>query len=167
VAVATTATPAGRARIAARADDATGDAGLGGPGYGDAVALVVEDLGARARVTVRTAAALPATLAPEEVMGIGVDFFRTNGTESDYQLFADGGSDGWRAFLQTPAGFVRYPGDFRLGDGTVQFEVAWSDLGGGPAGTVRAFVDWAKPTVGGVIQRTQDVAPDRERAPLS
>jgi hypothetical protein len=155
------------ARTAARADDAAGDAGLGGPAYGDARLLVVEDLGARARVTVRMAGALPATLASEEVMGIGVDFYRTNATESEYQLFADGGSDGWRAYLQTPAGFVEYPGAFHLGGDTVQFEVPWSDLGGNPTGSAGAFVDWAKPTVAGVIARTQDLVPDRGRAPLS
>ncbi|MEA3075456.1 MAG: hypothetical protein QOF60_364 [Actinomycetota bacterium] len=155
------------ARTAARAEDAAGDAGVGDPAYADARLFAVEDLGARARVTVRVGGALPAKLASEEVVGIGVDFYRTNGTESEYQLFADGGSDGWRAYLQTPAGFVDYPGDFHLGGDTLQFEVAWSDLGGAPTGSVRAFVDWAKPTVAGVIQRTQDLAPDRDRAPLN
>lgn len=140
--------------------DPQGDAGLGAPAYADGRVLVVEDLGTRARVTVKVTSALPATLADQEVMGVGVDFFRSGSTESDYQLFADGGSDGWRAFLQTPDGFVAFPGDFRLSADTIQFEVPWSSLGGPPTGSVRAFVDWGKPTVGGLITRTHDLVPD-------
>ena len=112
----------------------------------------------------RVAATMPSELRPEEVIGIGVDFFRSGGAESDFQLFADGGSDGWRAFLQTPEGFVRYAGDFRVGGDSVQFEVRWADLGGPPAGHVSAFVDWGEPKLAGVVTRSQDLLPDRGRS---
>ena len=170
-AVAATAPPASvEPRVHARVDDAAGDAsgvGASPPQYADARLLVVEAVGQRARVTVQLAGAVPAALAEQEVVGIGVDFFRSGASESDYQLFADGGSDGWRAFLQTPDGFIDYPGDFRLGGDTVQFEVPWSSLGGLPRGTVRLFVDWGKPTIAGLVTRTADSAPDRGQAPLS
>lgn len=148
------------------AGDPQSDAGLGAPAYADGRLLVVEDLGVRARVTVKVASPLPKTLAEQEVMGVGVDFFRSGDSESDYQLFADGGSDGWRAFLQTPEGFVAFPGDFRLSGDTLQFEVPWSSLGGPPSGSVSAFVDWGKPAVGGVVTRTQDLVPDTGKAEL-
>jgi hypothetical protein len=147
-------------------DDPAGDAGVGAPKYADGILLTIEDLGDGARVTVRLAAALPAELADQEVIGIGVDFFRSNSSESDYQLFADGGSDGWRAFLQTPEGFVRYPGAFRLTGDQLQFEVPWSSLGGAPTGSVRTFVDWGKPTLAGIVTRTQDLLPDRSTAAI-
>lgn len=149
-----------------RVDDPAADAGLGAPKYADGTVLTIEDLGEGARVTVRLGAALPGTLAEQEVMGIGVDFFRTDNNESDYQLFADGGSDGWRAFLQTPEGFVRYPGEFRLSGDLLQFEVPWSSLGGAPTGSVRTFVDWGKPTITGIVTRSQDLLPDRNTAQI-
>jgi hypothetical protein len=156
-----------RGRVDVRVDDPSGDAGLGAPAYADGRLLSVEDLGERVRVTVQVSATVPAKLKTEEVIGIGVDFFRSGGTESDYQLFADGGSDGWRAFLETPDGFVRYPGSFRLGGDSVQFEVAWADLGGPPKGSISAFVDWGEPKVAGLITRTEDLLPDGGRAALT
>jgi hypothetical protein len=131
--------------------------------------LSFEDLGRTARVTVRMEGSLPSELAVKEVMGIGVDLYpeAKGDSESEYQLFADGGSDGWRAYLETPAGFVRYPGDFHLEGNVVQFEVPWSSLGDRPPAAVTLFVDWGKPTLGGVITRTQDLAPDRGRAAVS
>jgi hypothetical protein len=87
---------------------------------------------------------LPAALADGEVQGIGINFYRSESRESDYQLFADGGYKGWRAFLHTPDGIVAYPGTFGVGANVLVFEVPWSALGGKKAVNVGSFVDWSQ-----------------------
>jgi hypothetical protein len=106
--------------------------------------LLIESDGRNIRVTVAFAGKIPSVLGAEEVEGVGIDFFRTSERESDYQLFADGGSDGWTAYLDTPDGFVQYPGTFAVGGRVLQFVVPWSALGGAKAADVAAFVDWSE-----------------------
>jgi hypothetical protein len=96
-------------------------------------------------VTVTMSAALPARPASRESLGIGVDLFRqVTQAESDYQLFADGGPDGWFAYLQTPRGFVRYPGTFALNGAQLAFTVPLSSLGSPSKGAFSAFADWTQ-----------------------
>lgn len=128
--------------------DGRRDAGAVTPGYADLRTVTVEDDGTNARVTVTFDATVPATLPADETMGVGVDFFRTTAQiESDYQLFADGEPDGWFAYLQTPKGFVRYPGTFGIGGRRLVFTVPWSALGSPRSGAFSAFADWTRDTV--------------------
>lgn len=155
--------PAARAvpfRHLGQVADGQGDAGLGAPRYIDLVSISFGTNDTDMQVIVDVAEALPALTAQGEVIGLGVDVFRTNPRgESDYQLFADGGSDGWRAYLQTPDGFVEYPGRFSMGGTRLVFEVPWSAVGGRSGFATAVFVDWSK--AGGVIaQDGQDAAPN-------
>jgi hypothetical protein len=116
------------------------------PGHADLVGLVLEDDGRHLRVTVRLAALVPARLADREVEGVGVDLFRGDPQESDFQLFLDGGGHGWRGFLQTPRGFVRYPGTVAVDGPVLTTTVPWAALGGRRGVEVSAFVDWSDGT---------------------
>lgn len=159
--------PAAPYRPAGSASDARADAGATTPAYADLVAVTVEDDGTNARVTVRMAGTVPAAMPPNETAGVGVDFYRNAvQTESDYQLFADGEPDGWFAYLQTPKGFVRYPGRFAVGGDRLVFAVPWSALGSPASGRFSAFSDWtrsATPT----NRSGEDHAPDLATAPFS
>ncbi|MDQ1694778.1 MAG: hypothetical protein QOJ03_131 [Frankiaceae bacterium] len=121
------------------------DAGLDAPAYADLRAVTLADNGESLRVTLTLNGALPTRAADGETLGIGVDLYRPgSGRESDYQLFADGEADGWYAYLDTPRGFVRYPGTFGMGGGRIVFTVPWSSVGQPRAGRFSAFVDWSR-----------------------
>lgn len=144
-------------------DDRTGDQGLQGPSYGDLLRVEVADDGHDARVTVVLAGTLPVRAAARESIGVGVDFFSSaTQRSSDYQLFADGEPDGWFAYLDTPRGFVRYPGTFAVGGTRIVFTVPWSALGGRSRGYVSAFADW---TQGGQAATLGGNAASNDRAP--
>jgi hypothetical protein len=131
--------------VIATLDDAKGDQGLDGPAYGDLRSIVLATNGTDLRVTVALGGALPSRAASRESLGIGVDLYqRTTQTESDYQLFADGGPDGWFAYLQTPRGFVRYPGTFAISGSQVVLTVPWASLGSRTSGAFSAFADWTQ-----------------------
>ena len=153
-------------RPVAAVGDRTGDAGAGTPAYADVVAVSVEDDGTNARVTVRFAGDVPARLPENEVSGVGVDFYRSTAQlESDYQLFADGQPEGWYAYLQTPDGFVKYPGTFGVGGNRLVFTVPWSALGGARSGAFSAFADWTRSAATNLAG--EDHAPDLGSAPFS
>lgn len=159
---ATTTIPPVPFRPLASVTDRTGDAGLEAPPYDDFTTLRVEENGSHVRFTVEFAANMPTVLADGEVMDVGVDIYRGEG-ESDFQVLADGGSDGWRAFLHAGKVFVRYEGTFELGGNRLVFTVPWSAIGGRQAGEVAAFADWSQE--GTLLNKTgQDKAPDRTRA---
>lgn len=141
------------------------DAGLEARDYGDLTRVVFESQSDTLRVTVEVAGDLPARLGDGEVMGIGVDLFAGDGRESDHQLFADGGSDGWRAFLQTPEGFVAYPGSFGMGGRRLVFEVPWSAVGGRGEREASVFLDWSRERLP-LNAQSFDRAPDRGRVRL-
>jgi hypothetical protein len=122
--------------------DARGDHGTG-PGYADLVSLTLEDDGTSLRVSVEVGGTVPGRLADGEVQGLGVDLFRAREDESDFQVFLDGGSDGWRGFLQTPRGFVRYPGTVSVDGRMLVTVIPWSSLGGRAGAQVSAFADWS------------------------
>jgi hypothetical protein len=138
----TTATTTAPRRLVTR-DDLAGDAGLEAPPYADLVTITVDDIGSRMLVRIDMAGDVPAALAAGEVQGIGIDIYRSNERESDYQVFLDGGSDGWRAYLQTPDGFVDYPGTFAMGGRRLVVEVPWLAVGGREDGRLSTFCDWS------------------------
>lgn len=144
-----------------RLSDASGDFGLtGGPDYADLTGLRIDDDGGRVRLTVSVAGAVRERLDDGEVVGIGIDIYRSSRQESDYQVFLDGGSHGWRAFLQTPRGFVRFPGTFAIDGGrSMIVEIPWSDLGGRKSGRVAAFADWSNGS-GALSSTSHDGIPD-------
>lgn len=143
-----------------RLSDTSGDLGLtGGPAYADLTGVRIGDSGERARLAVSLAGAAPTHLANREVVGVGIDIFRSDRQESDYQVYLDGGDQGWRAFLQTPRGFVRFPGTLTLERSNLVVELPWPSLGGRKPGRVAVFVDWSEgsDTLG---SSSQDRAPD-------
>jgi hypothetical protein len=122
--------------------DGRGDQGAG-PAYADLVAMRLADDGQNLRVTLDLAGTVPGLLADREVQGVGLDLFRTSAEESDFQVYLDGGAHGWRGFLQTPRGFVRYPGTLTVRGGTLTTVLPWRSLGGRAEAQVSAFTDWA------------------------
>lgn len=125
--------------------DSANDAGLGAPAYADLRLVTLADNGSSLRVTVEMNGALPPAAAGGESIGIGVDLYRAaTKRESDYQLFADGESDGWFAYLDTPRGFVHFPGTFALGGRTLVFTVPWASVGNPQTGRTSAFADWTQ-----------------------
>jgi hypothetical protein len=165
VEAAPTTTTAPPRRVAAVTDRAA-DAGSGVATYGDAATVTVDDAGDRIVVTVAMHGDIPSPVPAGEVMGVGFDVFRSEERESDYQLFADGGADGWFAYLQTPTGFVEYPGDFGVGGSRLVFSVPWSALGGRAPARFSVFVDWVKE---GTVRNTvgSDLVPDSGMASFS
>ena len=150
-------------RVVAVLTDPSGDQGVEGPAYGDLREVRIEDDGTQARVTVTMAGELPARPASRESLGIGVDLYaRTTQTEGEYQLFADGGPGGWFAYLETPRGFVKYPGTFALSGARLVFTVPWSGLGSRTSGAFSAFADW---TQGGKAGTLGGNANSRDDAP--
>lgn len=157
--------PVAKARTAAFVElagfaDRAGDASGESPDYADVEGIVIDSDGTTARVTVVFAGSLPPALAVGEVQGVGIDVYRSAGRESDYQLFADGGERGWRAFLHTPDGVMAFPGTFRVGGQVMVFEVPWTALGGAEPADVTVFCDWSR-------QRTLLAAAGNDRAPNS
>lgn len=140
------------------------DHGTEGPTYADVVGVLLEDDGTRLRATVRMSGTVPLRPATAEVLGVGVDLYDRSGKfESDYQLFADGGDDGWFAYLSTPEGFVRYPGRFQITGDQLVFTVPWSAVGGRRDGWTKAFADWTRDG-GGTLGGN---ATANDRAPLA
>jgi hypothetical protein len=145
-------------------EDGSGDAGLQAPDYADLRAVTILDTGQRVRVVVDLGGGIPKRLGDGEVMGLGVDLYRRTNSESTYQLFADGSSEGWFAYLQTPEGFVAFPGAFQVGGSRMAFTVPWSAVRG--SRQVRTFVDWSQRAV--PLNRVgQDAAPNSGTAPIA
>jgi hypothetical protein len=114
-----------------------------GPGYADLAAVTFRERGDDLGVSVTMRSVVPGTLADREVQGVGIDLFRSSSDESDYQVFLDGGRHGWRAFLQTPDGFVDFPGTFAVERRTLHVTVPWQAVGGRERAEVSVFVDWS------------------------
>ena len=123
-------------------DDAVGDHG-DGPGYADLTQVRYTERDGLLATTITVASVIPGQLANREVQGVGIDFFRSSSDESDYQVFLDGGVDGWRAFLQTPDGFVEFPGTFAVRGRTFEVAVPWTAIGGREDAKASAFIDWS------------------------
>ena len=154
--------PASPPRLLADVTDRRGDAGVEGPRWADLTRLAVLSAGSDLVVVVELADAVPDVLDEGEVVGIGVDLFRPGAGESGYQLFVDGGSDGWRAYLQTPEGFVAYPGTFSRGGSRLELRVPWTAVGDPAEAEVRTFLDWSKRALVTNLVARDDV-PDRGR----
>lgn len=124
--------------------DAGGDHGLEGPAWVDLVSLEFVDVGNDLEVTLRFAAELPSAPPEGEVPLIGVDILEQENGESAYQLFVDGGGQEWGAHLQTPQGFVPFPGTFVIGGRAMTLTLPWNALGSPTRGPVRAYVEWSR-----------------------
>ena len=114
-----------------------------GPAYADLARIEFSERGDELAIAVTLRAVVPGTMAEREVQGVGIDLFRSSGEESDYQVFLDGGRHGWRAFLQTPDGFVDYPGTFAVEGRTLRAVVPWHAVGGREEAEASVFVDWS------------------------
>lgn len=123
-------------------DDPAADHGSG-PAYADLARIEFSERGDELAIAVTVREVVPGTLAEREVQGVGIDLFRSSGDESDYQVFLDGGRHGWRAFLQTPDGFVDYPGTFAVEGRTLRAVVPWHAVGGREEAEASVFVDWS------------------------
>lgn len=143
--------------------DPSGDSGEA-PTYADVVSLTIEDDGNSSRVAIEVSGKLPTALARGEVVGIGVDFFRGPTQESNYQLFADGGEEGWFAYLQTPSGFIDFPGTFQIGETHLVFVVPWRALGDIRRADFSLFCDWSKSEAAPLSKSATDLAPDSGRS---
>ena len=159
---ATTSPAAGPFTELGTISDARGDHAIdAAPDYGDLRRVEIATDGSNARVTVEVGAAIPKRLPAGEVVGIGVDLYRKRiDLESTYQLFVDGGPEGWFAYLYVRDRFVRYPGSFTLAGRRLVFIVPWASVGDLQRGRFSAFADWsrrgeAKNDIG------EDRAPDR------
>lgn len=145
-------------RTFARISDRSGDAAAGPP-YADLVSITLQDDGVSLRLIVEVGGELPERLEDDEIEGIGIDFFVTESKESDYQLFADGGLEGWFGYLQTPDGF-KDPGTFQVGGSHIVFVTPWASLGEMRSGTFNSFADWSKAGLPVVNPSSRDLAPD-------
>lgn len=153
-------------RRVATSSDRRGDHGAEGPGYGDLVHLTI-DRGTRTmRFLVDVGGGLPAALASGEVQGVGVDLFRGLGLESAYQVFVDGGSDGWRAYFQRGNDFVQYQGTFRLGGSRLELVVPLTAFADGEPERASAFADWSHRSAAG-NRHSEDLLPDVASVTLS
>jgi hypothetical protein len=126
----------------ARLEDPVADHG-NGPAYADLTGFTFSEHDGELATSIDFAAVVPGQLADREVQGVGIDFYRSSSDESDYQIFLDGGSRGWRAFLQTPDGFVDFPGTFSVHGRTLDVVVPWSAVGGREDAQVGVFSDWS------------------------
>ena len=136
------ATESGTWTVLTTYDDPVADHG-DGPGYADLTAVDLGEGDGMLEASVTLGSVVPGSLADREVEGVGIDLYRSGSDESDYQVFLDGGRHGWRAFLQTPSGFVRFPGSFSLGGRTLRVAVPWRAVGGREKAEVSVFVDWS------------------------
>lgn len=121
--------------------DRTGDHGPEGPAWADLTAVEFVELGNDLRVMLQFAGALPATPADGEVPLIGVNLGEG---DAGYQLFVEGGGQTWEAYLQTPQGFVQYPGTFQLGGRSIVLQVPFNAVGSPTRAPVRVFVEWSQ-----------------------
>lgn len=144
----------------ARIDDREGDVGLEGPDWADLVAVTLDDDGTTLRIVIDFADELPPVLDEDEVVGIGVDLLREDDGESRFQVFVDGGSDGWYAYFQRHDGFIAYPGSFSLGGSRIVLTLPATTIGNPIEGEWRSFLDWSGPSL--VLRPVaHDQAPDR------
>jgi hypothetical protein len=139
--------------------DRKDDAGIQQQPYSDVLSLRIEDNGTHARFTVQFAGDLPNPMPVGQLLNVGVDMFHGQ-KESDYQLFAQGDESRWLAYLQTPSGFVEYPGTFQIGGPKLVFTVPWSSIGGRKGGTTSVFADWSDNTTLVVAASSSDKLPD-------
>ncbi len=132
-------------RTVAEISDPAGDEEGDAPPYGDLAGVRLEEGGKWLRVTIFMQGAVPRQLPADEVLGTGIDFFRSlTQTESDYQLYVDGQPDGWFAYLHTPRGFVKYPGTFGIAANRLEFVIPWSAIGNPSSGRYSGFADWTR-----------------------
>lgn len=134
--------------------DAAGDHGARGPDWTDLRALELVEVGNDLRVTLRFGGQLPAAPPEGEVPLIAVDI-----GDDGYQLFVEGGGESWAAYLDTPQGFVAYPGTFELAGSAIVLQVPFNAVGSPTRAPVRAWVEWSRDS--GVIGALNPTSEDR------
>jgi hypothetical protein len=152
--------PAATWRDLLRHADPADDHGRGAD-YADLTALIVRESGPTVEFTAVLAVAAPKRLVDGETEGVGFDIFRTGGTESDYQVFLDGGVSGWTAYLQGPDGFIPFPGTFTIAGRDLIARVPWSSIGGRGAFETSVFLDWSSADL--LASASSDLGPDAGR----
>ena len=143
--------------------DAQNDVGTATPPYGDLIKISIVGDASTARFTVTFAGPVPPKLSRRETVGLGLELGPPKAKDGTYQLFADGGERGWIAYLDTPHGFVKYPGTFAVSGDRIVFEVPWSSIGGLRRGSIAVFCDWSKRGVA-LGMASEDDAPDHGRS---
>lgn len=119
--------------------DTTGDHGARGPAWADLTAVEFVEIGNDLRVTLRFDGELPAAPPEGEVPLVGVNI-----GNDGYQLFVEGGGQAWAAYLDTPEGFVAYPGTFELAGSAMVLQVPFNAVGSPTRADVTAFVEWSR-----------------------
>ncbi len=138
--------------------DAAGDHGPQGPDWTDLRSVELVELGNDLRVTLRFGGPLPSAPAAGEVPLLGVDV-----GDDGHQLFVEGGGESWGAYLDTPDGFVPYPGTFELAGSAMILQVPFSALGSPTRAPVRVFVEWSRDSgLVGVLNPTSEDRLDGE-----
>lgn len=149
-----TATTVDEPRVLLAVADAAGDHGSQGPAWTDLRALELVEVGEDLRVTLRFEGSLPQPPPAGEVPLLGVDI----GAEG-YQLFVEGGGESWAAYLDTPEGFVPYPGTFELAGRAMVLQVPFNAVGSPTRAPVRAFVEWSRDS--GLVGALNPTSEDR------
>ena len=138
--------------------DTAGDHGEQGPDWADLASAEMTEIANDLRVTLRYHGELPATPPKGEVPLVGVDI-----GDEGYQLFVEGGGESWTAYLDTPEGFVEYPGTFRLAGSALVLQVPFSAVGSPTRAPVRVFAEWSRDSgTLGVLNPTSEDTLDGE-----
>lgn len=119
--------------------DRVGDHGARGPDWADLRSLELVEIGNDLRVTVRFEGQLPSRPPEGEVPLVGINI-----GDDGYQLFVEGGGESWAAYLDTPDGFVAYPGTFQLAGRALVLQVPFNAVGSPTRAPVRTFVEWSR-----------------------
>lgn len=119
--------------------DRVGDHGARGPDWADLRSLELVEIANDLRVTIRFEGQLPSQPPEGEVPLIGVNI-----GDEGYQLFVEGGGESWAAYLDTPDGFVAYPGTFELAGRALVLQVPFNAVGSPTRAPVRTFVEWSR-----------------------
>lgn len=134
--------------------DAAGDHGPRGPDWADLRVVELVELGNDLRVTLRFSGPLPPAPPAGEVPLVGVDI-----GDEGYQLFVEGGGEAWNAYLDTPGGFVPFPGTFELAGRAMVLQVPFNAVGSPTRAPVRVFAEWSRDS--GVIGALNPSSEDR------
>lgn len=141
-------------RVLLAVTDAQGDQGRQGPAWVDLRAVELLEVGNDLRVTLRFDGAVPSQPPAGEVPLLGVNI-----GDEGYQLFVEGGGEAWAAYLDTPEGFVPYPGTFELAGGAMVLQVPFNAVGSPTRAPVSVFVEWSQDS--GLVGALNPTSEDR------
>jgi len=153
----------GPALAVAFRSDPSGDTDRDGdpPAYTDIRRALLQGRGRTLRLTLRVDGPIDETLP--EGTDMTVNFRLDLRGDDDYQIYAVGGREGWRA---DPANSGRFPGRFLISGDRFVFELPWSALGGPARLRWEAETAWTR-TPSGLLAQTEfafDRVPEYEAA---